>query len=123
MAIGAKVIDLPLHVDARGRLTVFEGGMEVPFQIKRVFVISDVPRHSVRGQHAHRRCQQVLVAVAGGVTVRANDAQDYRLSRSENALYLPAGAFVEMRDWTPDAVLMVLASERYDPEDYVRRDE
>lgn len=123
MAIDAKVIDLPMHVDTRGRLTVFEGGLEVPFQIKRVFTIGNVPRHTVRGQHAHKRCQQVLVAVAGGLTVRVNDEQDYRLSRPENALYLPAGAFVEMRDWTPDAVLMVLASERYDAGDYVKRDE
>jgi len=101
---------------------VFEEGAAVPFDIQRAFVIRYVPPWETRGQHAHKRCQQLLVALVGTVTVRTKMGdrdESFELNGPRRALYVPAGVYVEMSSWTPTTMLLVLASERYDPDDYV----
>jgi dTDP-4-dehydrorhamnose 3,5-epimerase-like enzyme len=116
------LIDVPRFADCRGELVVFEEGAAVPFDIKRAFVTYHVPHWETRGQHAHKRCQQLLVALAGAVTVKTTvDGHDdmFELNGPRRALYVPAGVYVEMSNWMQGAMLLVLASERYAPEDYV----
>lgn len=101
---------------------MFEEGAAVPFDIQRAFFIRYVPHWETRGQHAHKRCQQLLVALAGTVTVRTKVGdrdQSFELNGPRLALYVPAGVYVEMSNWTPTTLLLVLASEPYDSEDYV----
>ena len=111
-------LPFPERVDDRGRLVFVEGGIDVPFEIRRAFWITDVPHQVTRGGHAHSRLHQALVAVAGMLTVWA-DGGVWVLSGGGMGVYVPPFTRLEMRDWTPGTVLLVLCSEHYDAGDYV----
>lgn len=112
------------HVqDMRGSLSAGELGSDVPFEAKRYFLVYDVPSIEVRGEHAHRRCAQFLIAVRGSLRVVADDGrhrEEFLLDRPTLGLHLPPLTWGIQYRYTPDAVLMVLASEHYDAADYVR---
>ncbi len=112
-------------LDMRGSLSVGEmgPGQDVPFQARRYFLVYDVPSEEVRGEHAHRRCAQFLIAVRGRVHVVADDGihrEEFVLDRPHRGLLLPPMTWGVQYRYSADAMLMVLASDPYDPEDYVR---
>ncbi|WP_255440834.1 sugar 3,4-ketoisomerase [Caenimonas sedimenti] len=109
--------------DPRGDLSAGEVGRDVPFEVKRYFLVYGVPRLEQRGEHAHRRCHQFLVAVAGSLHVIADDGvqqQEFVLDRPSRGLYLPPMVWGVQHRHSADGVLLVLASDAYDPADYIR---
>lgn len=110
--------------DERGQLVVVEGMEDIPFEIKRVFYIYGSDSDVVRGQHANRRTEFVLINVAGSSTVRVMDGKGnegvFFLSRPHTGIYLPNMIWKEMYDFSEDSVLLVLASEHYDEGEYIR---
>ncbi|MBM3490151.1 MAG: WxcM-like domain-containing protein [Alphaproteobacteria bacterium] len=120
---GTRMFRFAQHADARGGLSVAELGAGLPFRPARLFLIHDVPAGARRGAHAHRRCCQLAVAVAGELTIRCDDGrtrEDFRLRRPDEGLYLPPLTWTELGQFVPGTVLLVLASEPYDAADYVR---
>lgn len=110
--------------DERGSLIVVEGARQVPFEIKRVFYIYGSDTTVVRGQHANRRTEFVLINVAGHSKVRVDDGcgreQVYCLDKPNTGIYIPRMVWKDMYDFSPDSVLLVLASEHYDGAEYLR---
>ena len=109
--------------DMRGDLCVAEFGRELPFVVRRSFLIYNVPNAEVRGEHAHRRCQQFLVAVKGSVRVRVDDGrgrEEFILDHPRLGLHLPPMVWGTQYRYSHDGMLLVLASEPYDPADYIR---
>jgi dTDP-4-dehydrorhamnose 3,5-epimerase-like enzyme len=118
-----RIIDLPKIADARGNLTFIEGGRHVPFDIKRVYYLYDVPGGAERGAHGHRRLQQLIVAMSGSCDVILDDGfakKTFHLNRSYYGLYVTPMMWREITNFSSGAVLMVLASEFYDAGDYFR---
>lgn len=117
------IIDLPKIVDPRGNLTVAEGLKDVPFEVKRVYWTYDVPSGESRGGHAHRRCEEFIVAVSGSFDVTLNDGRERRtfhLNHPYQGLYVGTGIWRTLDDFSSGAVCLVLASERFEEEDYIR---
>ena len=119
-----RMLSFEQHGDERGHLVVVEGQKDVPFDIRRVFYIYGSDETVVRGCHANRRSQFVLVNVAGQSKVRVRDGLGneavFAINRPHTGLYLPRMVWKEMYDFSPDAVLLVLSSEAYDPGEYIR---
>lgn len=114
---------LPLVNDLRGHLTVGEFGSAIPFEVKRYFLVFNVPTAEVRGEHAHRKCHQFLVATHGQVSVVADDGkerEEFVLDRPNIGLHLPPMVWGIQYKYSSDAVLLVFASEQYDAADYIR---
>ncbi len=122
--IEVKVLNFEEKGDERGRLVIVEGGQDIPFEIKRVFYIYGSDPDVVRGRHANRRSQFVLINVAGTSKVRVIDRRGnemiVHLNRPHTGIYLPAMVWKDMYDFSPDSVLLVLSSEHYDPDEYIR---
>jgi len=120
---GVELLRAPIIEDLRGNLSVRELGNGLPFIPERFFVIFDVPTKEVRGEHAHRVCKQFLVCLRGSVAVVCDDGnqrQEFLLESPELGLYLPPMVWGVQYKFTGDAVLLVLASHKYDPADYIR---
>lgn len=117
------VIDLPKITEPRGNLSFIEGGRHVPFEIKRVYYIYDVPGGADRGGHAHKAVQQFMIAISGSFDVVLDDGrnkQRFHLNRSYYGLYLSSMVWREMENFSSGSVCLVLASEFYDEGDYYR---
>lgn len=109
--------------DERGKLVVIEGGQVIPFDIKRVFYIYDSDSTVVRGQHANKVSEFVLINVAGKSKVRISDGKDecvVELNKPMMGVYLPKMIWKDMYDFSTDSVLLVLASTHYDDKEYIR---
>lgn len=118
-----KIIDLRKISDPRGNLTPIEGGVDIPFDIKRVYYLYDVPGGESRGAHAHRALQQLIVAANGSFTITLDDGnqkKSFTLNRSYYGLYIAPGIWRDLDDFSSGAVLLCLASEHYDASDYIR---
>ena len=118
-----SVISLPKISDPRGNLTSIEGGQHVPFDIQRVYYLYDVPGGAERGGHAHKGLHQLIIAMSGSFDVVLNDGFNKKrvhLSRSYNGLYVCPMIWRELDNFSSGSVCMVLASNRYDEEDYFR---
>ena len=118
-----RIIELPKIQDVRGNLSFIEGGRHIPFDIKRVYYLYDVPGGADRGAHAHKRLQQFVVAIAGSFDVvldDGNEQQRFHLNRSYNGLYICPMMWRYLDNFSSSAVCMVLASEFYDETDYYR---
>lgn len=116
-------IDLKGISNIRGETTVAELEQDLPFEVKRIFWVYDVPNDRVRGEHVHRELQEVLVCVQGSVAVIADDGEtreEYLLDNPSRGLYLPPRVWRTLYKYSADAVLLVLASHPYDPDDYIR---
>lgn len=119
-----KLLEFEQRGDERGHLVIVEGGLDIPFEIKRVFYIYGSDREVVRGQHANRKSQFVLINVAGKSKVKVRDGKGnenvFALDRPHTGIYLPTMVWKDMYDFSEDSVLLCLASEHYDPEEYIR---
>lgn len=118
-----RILDLPKIADPRGNLTFIEEGGHVPFDIKRVYYLYDVPGGERRGGHAHRELQQFVVAASGSFDVVVDDGVEQRtffLNRSYYGLYIPRLIWREMENFSSGSICLVLASEHYDESDYYR---
>lgn len=118
-----KIFDLPKIQDPRGNLSFVEGGQHIPFNIKRVYYLYDVPGGSDRGSHAHKNLHQFIVAMSGSFDVVLDDGQHqkrFHLNRSYYGLYVCPMIWRFLDNFSSGAVCMVLASEHYDETDYIR---
>lgn len=118
-----KIIDLPKITDPRGNLTFIEGQNHVPFAIRRVYYLYDVPGGAERGGHAHKDLSQLIVAMSGSFDVLLDDGKNKKrvhLSRSYNGLYVCPMIWRELDNFSSGSVCMVLASNKYDESDYYR---
>ena len=113
----AHLIRFQTYVDVRGALTVAQH--EIPFDVKRAFWIYDVPTREKRGEHALKLCHQVLVALKGRLDVIV-DGVRYHLCSPQFGLHIEPMAWKELENFSADAICLVLASEFYDAEDYIR---
>lgn len=120
----AQMLEFSQRGDDRGHLVVVEGEQDIPFDIKRIFYIYGSDKNVVRGQHANRKSEFVLINVAGTSKVKVKDGKGneavYSLNRPHTGVYLPKLVWKDMYDFSKDSVLLVLASEHYDPEEYIR---
>lgn len=122
-AAASRLIELPHFEDMRGALAVGEFGRPLPFAPQRYFVVYAVPSAEVRGEHAHKRCHQLLSCVHGSVHVVLDDGnarEEYVLDSPHRALHIPPMVWGTQYRYSADAVLLVLASEPYDAADYIR---
>lgn len=118
-----KLINLPKITDPRGNLTFIEGNRHIPFEIKRVFYLYDVPGGETRAGHANIKLQQFIIAMSGSFDVILDDGfnkQTFTLNRSYFGLYIPGMVWRELVNFSSGAVCMVLASDFYDESDYYR---
>ena len=119
-----KMLEFPQHGDERGHLVIVEGAIDVPFEIKRAFYIYGSDADVVRGQHANRESEFVLINVAGTSKVKVKDGEGneaiFCLNRPHTGIYLPTMVWKDMYDFSPDSVLLVLASTHYDANEYIR---
>ncbi len=118
-----KVIDLRKISDPRGNLTPIEGGVDMPFDIKRIYYLYDVPSGESRGAHAHKALQQLIIAANGSFTITLDDGTNkkaFTLNRPYQGLLIVPGIWRDLDDFSSGAVLLCLASEHYQAEDYIR---
>jgi dTDP-4-dehydrorhamnose 3,5-epimerase-like enzyme len=119
-----KLVDFPLIKDSRGNLTFIEGGQQIPFDIKRVYYLYDVPEGSERGGHAHKELQQLIIAISGSFDISLDDGKGnqkkFHLNRANIGLYVCPMMWRDITNFSSNAICMVLASEHYDEADYFR---
>ena len=118
-----KILEFGDFGDERGNLVVAEGGIDVPFDVKRVFYMYGSDATVVRGQHANRVTEFVLINVSGSSKVKVDngyETQIIELNRPRMGLYIPAMLWKDMYDFSADSVLLVLASTHYDGSEYIR---
>ena len=111
------------HSDRKGNISVVENGITVPFDVKRVYYLYDVPGGESRGSHAHKELSQLIIAASGSFRVTLDDGnvkRSFTLNRPYQGLYVKPGIWRDLDDFSSGAVCMVLASEVYQPEDYIR---
>jgi len=117
-----KIINLPKFEDPRGNLSFIEEENHIPFKIERTYWIYDVPGGQVRGGHAFNKQQELIVALSGSFDVIIDDGknkQKYSLNRSYYGLYVPAGLWRQMQNFSTNSLAMVLSSTHYSKEDYI----
>ncbi|NRT60051.1 dTDP-4-dehydrorhamnose 3,5-epimerase-like enzyme [Clostridium saccharoperbutylacetonicum] len=118
-----KMIEFKQNGDDRGKLVVVEGMKDIPFDIKRIFYIYGSDTTVVRGQHANRRSEFVLINVCGSSKVRVRDGKKdevFVLDKPHTGIYLPKMLWKDMYDFSEDSILLCLASEAYDSSEYIR---
>lgn len=118
-----KILSLPVVHDRRGNLTFIESSKIIPFEIKRVYYLYDVPGGAERGGHAHKQLHQLIIAMSGSFDVLLDDGKDkkkFHLNRSYSGLYICPMIWREINNFSSGSVCMVLASTFYDEEDYYR---
>jgi UDP-2-acetamido-3-amino-2,3-dideoxy-glucuronate N-acetyltransferase len=120
---GTSLIHFTKASDLRGDLLVADLAEHIPFPVKRVFFVTNVPSHHVRGEHAHRTCHQLLICLQGSVTITADNGkerEEWALDRAEIGIHLHPLTWAAQWRYTSNAVLAVFASHSYDPADYIR---
>jgi dTDP-4-dehydrorhamnose 3,5-epimerase-like enzyme len=118
-----RIIDLPKISDVRGNITFIEGSRHIPFEIRRVYYLYDVPGGETRGGHAHCELEQFLISASGSFDVVLDDGKNrerFHLNRPYFGLYIPPGIWRELENFSSGSVCVVLASEFFAPDDYIR---
>lgn len=118
-----RIIALPKISDPRGNLTFIEGGEHIPFEIRRVYYLYDVPGGATRGGHAHKALSQLIIALSGSFDVILNEGGEkkrFHLNRSHQGLYVCPMMWRELDNFSSGSVCMVLASNLYEESDYYR---
>lgn len=111
------------HSDRKGNITVVENNKEIPFEVKRIFYLYDIPGGESRGAHAHKECHQFLIAASGSFEVILNDGKVERaicLNQPCKGLHIPSGVWASEVNFSSGAICLVLASHKYDECDYIR---
>lgn len=117
-----KLIDFPVHGNHEGKLVALEKNNEIPFEIKRVYYIWDTVHDAIRGRHAHKDLQQVIICVKGECDFILDDGktrETVHLNNPAQGLYIRNNIWREFTNFSEDCVVMVLASEHYNPDDYI----
>lgn len=117
-----KLVDIRKYTDHRGYLSVIEGRIDIPFEIKRIYYLYMVPEAS-RGAHAHKQLEQLIIATSGSVHVTLDDGRQKKtfvMDRPWKGLYVAPGLWRDLDNFSGGTVCLVLASEKYDAEDYIR---
>jgi dTDP-4-dehydrorhamnose 3,5-epimerase-like enzyme len=123
MTSNINIINFPKILDRRGNLSFIEGANHIPFKINRTYWIYDVPGGEIRGGHAFKEQEEVVVALSGSFDIVVNDSNietRIHLNRSYNGLYIPAGLWRHMDNFSTNSVVMVLASTFFNEKDYIR---
>jgi dTDP-4-dehydrorhamnose 3,5-epimerase-like enzyme len=118
-----RLIQLPKIPDERGNLSFFENGAQVPFTMKRVYLVYDVPAGEYRGGHAYSELQEIIVALSGSFDVVLNDGrEEYRfsLNRSDSALFVPRMIWCQLQNFSTNSLALIAADRFYDEADYIR---
>ena len=118
-----QIIQFQQHGDDRGQLVALENGKEIPFETKRVYYMYDTKTGVRRGFHAHKTLRQILICTSGSCKIHLDDGKETAevpLNKPYEGLLIESNMWREMYDFSPDAVLMVLASDMYDEKDYIR---
>lgn len=118
-----KIIDLPKIIDDRGNLTFIEGKNHIPFEIKRTYMIYDVPGGEVRGGHAYKKLNELIIALSGSFDLFVDDGREqktFTLNRSYYAIWVPEGIWRRLENFSTNSLCLVLASTLYDEGDYIR---
>lgn len=111
------------HSDRKGDISVFENSVTLPFSVKRVYYLYDVPSGAARGAHAHKELEQLIVAVSGAFSVTLDDGENkkkFYLDRPYKGLYVRPGIWRDLNEFSSGAICLVLASEKYNADDYIR---
>lgn len=119
---GVELVNLPTVQAARGDLTALELPQIVPFEVKRIFLVHHVSDFEIRGEHAHKKCWQFLIAAAGSITVDVTDGkvkETFLLDNPAQGLLIPPLVWGTQYNYSTDGSLLVLASEKFDPKDYL----
>lgn len=119
----SKIIEFPKILDERGNLSFLEEGSHIPFEIKRSYWIYDVPGGEVRGGHSYKENQEIIIAISGSFDVVLNDANSksvISLNRSYYGLYVPAGVWRHMENFSTNSLAFIVASTDYNEDDYQR---
>jgi len=117
------LVDLPKISDPRGMLTFIESGIHLPFDVKRIFYLYDVPTGESRGAHAHKTLEQFLICLSGSFDVQIDDGSSrevIHLNRPWKGLYIPPMIWAAETDFDPGTICLVLASNSFDETDYYR---
>lgn len=118
-----SIVELPRHTDRAGNISIAENNINLPFEVKRVFYTYDIPGGVDRGAHAHKECHQFLIAASGSFEVEMDDGINKRtivLNRPYYGLHLPPGIWASEKSFSSGSVCLVLASQGYEEEDYIR---
>jgi dTDP-4-dehydrorhamnose 3,5-epimerase-like enzyme len=118
-----RIINFPKITDARGNLSVIEENSHIPFEIKRVYYLYDVPSGATRGGHAHKAMEQVVIALSGSFDVVLDNGfvrKSFLLNRPHYGLYIPPGIWRELENFSSNSIALVLVSTLYDEGDYIR---
>ena len=118
-----KTIEFPVVADYRGNLTFIEENKHIPFELKRIYYLYDVPTGAIRGGHAHIKLEQAIIALSGSFEVIVDDGytrKTFFLNRPHYGLYIPPGMWRELANFSSNSVALVLASMLYNEKDYVR---
>ncbi|MCW4024082.1 MAG: FdtA/QdtA family cupin domain-containing protein [Candidatus Bathyarchaeota archaeon] len=118
-----KIVNFPKITDFRGNLSFIEEHNQIPFEIKRVYYLYDVPSGATRGGHAHKTLEQMVIALSGSFDVVLDDGTSRRnffLNRPHYGLYIPPGIWRELENFSSNSVALSLVSQIYDEEDYIR---
>lgn len=118
-----QLLDFPKVLDERGNLSFVQNSDQIPFDIERIYLIYDVPGGAIRGGHAYRQNQEVIIAISGSFDVVVNDGQSevkYSLNRSYYGLYVPNGLWRQLENFSTNSLCLIIASQPYEETDYVR---
>lgn len=118
-----SIIELPRIQNRAGNITPIHGGINIPFQIKRVFYLYDIPGGADRGAHAHRTCHQFIIAASGSFEIELDDGTTKRtvsLNRPYFGLHIPPGIWAAEKGFSSGAICLVLTSDKYEESDYIR---
>ena len=118
-----KILSLKKISDRRGNLTVIESQKDIPFGIKRIYYIYDVPGGESRGGHAHKNLEQIIIAVSGSFDIKVDDGKErktFSLNRAYYGLYVPSMVWREIDNFSSGSVCLTLASDYYKESDYIR---
>lgn len=117
------IIDFPKIIDERGNLSYFESNSKIPFEIKRAYWIYDVPGGEIRGEHAYRELEEVIIALSGSFDVILNDGEreyKFTLNRSYLGLYIPKLMWRRLENFSTNSLALIVSSKLYDSNDYIR---
>ena len=118
-----NIIELPKVKNRAGNITVLENNIEIPFSVKRIFYLYDIPGGESRGAHSHKQCHQFLVAASGSFEILLDDGKvkkTVQLNQPYRGLHIPPGIWASEINFSSGAICLVLASHEYDESDYIR---